>query len=204
MREKSWAGTRLASAVFCFLQLQMSARQFYGVGLAVIGRDQFQPHRRPVRAADEADTIRQGFALQQNVIHLADNRAAGDVRLGRRGIRNDLLNNDGVSSRGISQHKTHAYKIRGSRGVVRGPAGRALDGLFRRLKNEPQDTCHHQDGAADGQGNGGLFIHKNPASGGSLTLISLIFHQSNCGVAAGLTQIKRHRGAKLGGGQEGR
>ena len=36
------AGPRFACAVVCFLQRQMSAGQFYGVGLAVIGRDQFQ------------------------------------------------------------------------------------------------------------------------------------------------------------------
>jgi hypothetical protein len=43
------------------------------------------------------------------------------------------------------------------------------------LKNKPQATRHHQDGDAGGNGNGGFFVHKNPASDSSLTLIPLIF-----------------------------
>jgi hypothetical protein len=47
--------------------------------------------------------------------------------------------------------------------------------LFLWLKNEQQDTRNHQDGDAGGNGNGGFFVHKNPASDSSLTLIPLIF-----------------------------
>jgi hypothetical protein len=50
-----------------------------------------------------------------------------------------------------------------------------MGNLLLRLKNEQQDTRHHQDGDAGGNGNGGFFVHKNPASDGSLTLIPLIF-----------------------------
>ena len=38
--------------------------QFHGIGLAVIGLDQFQSHRRAGRAADEVDTFGKRFALQ--------------------------------------------------------------------------------------------------------------------------------------------
>ena len=69
----------------------------------------------------------------------------------------------------------HADELRDPGCVVRDPGRRAMGDLFRRLKNEPKDTRHHQDGDAGGNGNGGFFVHKNPASDSSLTLIPLIF-----------------------------